>query len=82
MSTDKQFQLYSHLTKEQADVMLAVLVNLHGERVENCVRPDEFVVTVTKEEFESIPDISRLTIEGNEASGIVTLKLKEVSSDE
>jgi hypothetical protein len=66
--TDKTFQLYSHLTKEQADVMLAILVHLHG---------DNGVVTVTKEEFESIPDISRLTIEGNEASGIVTLKLKE-----
>jgi hypothetical protein len=71
--TDKTFQLYSHLTKEQADVMLAILVNLHG---------DNGVVTVTKEEFESIPDISRLTIEGSEDTGLVILKLKEVSDHE
>jgi hypothetical protein len=66
--TDKTFQLYSHLTKEQADIMLAILVNLHG---------DNGVVTVTKEEFESIPDISRLTIEASEDTGLVILKLKE-----
>jgi hypothetical protein len=66
--TDKTFQLYSHLTKEQADVMLAILVHLHG---------DNGVVTVTKEEFESIPDVSRLTIEVSEDTGLVILKLKE-----
>ena len=66
--TSKTLQLYSHLTKEQADVMLAILVHLHG---------DNGVVTVTKEEFESIPDISRLTIEGSEDTGLVVLKLKE-----
>ena len=77
MSDNKTFQLYSHLTKDQADVMLAILVHLHGERVENCVAPDTVVVKVTKEEFESIPGISLLTIEGDEESGIITLKLTE-----
>jgi len=67
MSDDKTFQLYSLLTKEQADIMLAILVNLHG---------DNGVVTVTKEEFESLPDISFLTLAGDKDTGLITLKLK------
>jgi hypothetical protein len=69
----KTFQLYSHLTKEQADVMLAILVHLHG---------DNGVVTINKEQFESIPAISELSLEADADTGIITVKLTEVSADE
>ena len=73
MSSEKTFQLGSSLTPEQSHIMLAMVVNLYG---------DNGVVTVTKEQFESIPAVSELSLEADADTGIITVKLTEVSADE
>jgi len=73
MSDSKVFSLGSSLTPEQSRTMLAILVNLYG---------DNGVVTVTKEQFESIPSVSELDLSADIDTGIITVKLTEVSADE
>ena len=82
MSNEKMSALTSTLEPGQARIMLAILVNLYGERVENCVRPDEVVVTVSKEQFESLPEHSHLSMTADYDTGVITVKLEEVSGDE
>jgi hypothetical protein len=73
MSDPKVFQLGSSLTPDQSRIMLAILVNLYG---------DNGVVTITKEQFESLPPISELDLHADVDTGIITVKLTEVSADE
>lgn len=72
MSDSKKFCLMSRLDRDQANVMLSILVNLFGFDGPEGAK----VITVNKEQFESIPAVSELSMIADIETGNITIILE------
>lgn len=77
MTDEKKFTLKTSLDNDQAKIMCSILANMFGFDGPN----GEKLVTVTKEQFESLPEFSDLSMDADLGTGIITLKLEACENE-